>query len=247
MTDETIKTLPIIDGGPYSQLTKRQRLFVDEYLARRTAAAAYVAAGYKGEDATACAWQLLKKEKIADAVIERRRQLLDDIGVRQERVIAELYAIATSDVRKLEDELGETVPLHRLDAKTAASIASVEIEDVSIGGRVGKRYKYRFWDKTKALDRLGTFMKLWESGHGINIDNRKVEVHNHGSSADPRNEATLRAIDELIGAVRALGEGSGTAPSNSHGPLLSAPLRDEPEGHGAPVADGEDQGGTEPA
>jgi phage terminase small subunit len=245
MADETAKNLPVIDGGPYSKLTKRQRLFVDEYLASRTAAAAYLAAGYKGEDATACAWQLLKKPSIADAVIERRRQLLDDIGIRQERVVAELYAIATSDVRKLENELGETIPPHRLDAKTAASIASVEIEDVSIGGRVGKRYKYRFWDKTKALDKLGAWMKLWESGHAINIDNRKVEVHN-SSSPDARSEATLLAINELIGQVRALGEAVSAPKAHPNGSLLPAPVRDEPKGHGTSVVDGEDQGSSEP-
>lgn len=243
MTDETIKSLPVVEGGPYSQLTKRQRLFVDEYLASRTAAAAYIAAGYQGKDATACAWQLLKKPNIADAVIERRRQLLDDVGIRQERVILELAAIATSDPRKLVDGLGEVVPLHLLDPKTAASIASLEIEDVSIGGRVGKRYKYRFWDKPKALDKLGQWMKLWESAHvGINIDNRQVHV---STSPDGRSEATLRAVDELIGTIKSLGQVATAAQAYKNGSLLPAPVRDEPERHGAPLVDGEDQGSPE--
>jgi phage terminase small subunit len=244
MADETIKSLPVVQDGAYSKLTKRQRLFVDEYLASRTAASAYLAAGYKGENATACAWQLLKKRGIADAVVERRQQLLDDIGVRQERVIAELYAIGTVDIRKLETELGETIPLHRLDAKTAAAVSGVEIEEVSTGGRVGKRYKYRFYDKTKALDKLGQWMKLWESSHAINIDNRRVEVH---TSPDARSEATLRAINELIGTVRALGENQASPAHHPDRPLLSVAVRDEPKGHGAPVVDGEDQGGSDPA
>jgi phage terminase small subunit len=242
MTDETIKNLPVVQGGPYSQLTRRQRLFVDEYLASRTAAAAYVAAGYKGQDTTACAWQLLKKPLIADAVIERRRQLLDDVGIRQERVVTELAAIAFVDPRKLETELGETIPLHQLDSATAAAISGVEIEDVSIGGRIGKRYKYRFWDKPKALDKLGQWMKLWESAHvGINIDNRQVHVTSPGSGG----EAALRAIDELIGTIKQLGASAAATQAYKDGSLLPAPVRDAPEGHGTSVADDEDQGGSE--
>jgi phage terminase small subunit len=242
MTDETIKNLPVAEGGPYSQLTKRQRLFVDEYLASRTAAAAYVAAGYKGQDATACAWQLLKKPMVADAVIERRRQLLDDVGIRQERVILELGAIATADPRKLVDGLGEIVPVHLLDAQTAAAISSIEIEDVSIGGRVGKRYKYRFWDKPKALDKLGQWMKLWESAHAsINIDNRQVHV----TSPDGRSEATLRAVDELIGTIKSLGQSAAATQAYKDGSLLPIAICNESEGHGTSVVDDEDQGGPE--
>jgi phage terminase small subunit len=241
---ETIKTLPVIDGGPYSKCTKRQRLFVDEYLASRTAASAYIAAGYKGENPTDAAWMLLKKPLIRDAITERRAQLLDDVGLRQERVLCETYAIATSDPRRLENELGEVVPLHLLDAKTAAAIKAVEIEDVSIGGRVGKRYKYQFWDKPRALDKLGQWMKLWESAHAsINIDNRRVEVH---SASDPRSEATLRAVNDLIGAVRALGEGLPAPKDDPNGSLLPAAVRDAPQGHGAPVVAGEDSGDPEP-
>lgn len=244
MTEETIKNLPVVDGGPYSKCTKRQRLFVDEYLASRTAAAAYLAAGYKGENPTDAAWMLLKKPSIQDAISERRQQLLDDVGLRQERVLLETYAIGTSDARRLENELGETIPLHKLDAKTAAAIKSVEIETVSIGGRTGTRYKYQFWDKPKALDKLGQWMKLWDSAHAnIHIDNRRVEVH---SSPDPRSEATLRAVNDLIGVVRSLGAHQPSAPIDSHGSLLPVAVRDAAEGYGAPVAAGEDSGDPEP-
>lgn len=241
---ETIKSLPIIDGGPYSKCSKRQRLFVDEYLASRTAAGAYKAAGYKGENPTAAAWMLLKKPNIHDAVIERRQQLLDDVGVRQERVLLEMFAIATSDPGRLEDELGETIPLHLLDPRTRAAIKKIEIENISIGGRTGKRYKYEFWDKPKALDKIGQFMKLWDSPHGanINIDNRRVEVH---SAPDPRSEATLRAVNDLIGQVRALGASAATALPDPNRSILPIEVCDAPQGHGAPVDAGEGEGSSE--
>jgi phage terminase small subunit len=240
MADDTIKHLPTVEGGPYSKLTKRQKLFVDEYLASRTAAAAYVAAGYKGLHPTEAAWSLLKKPSISDAVIERRRQLLDDVGIRQERVVSELAAIGFVDIRKLENEIGDVIPLHQLDAATAAAVRAVEIEDVSIGGRLGKRYKYQFYDKVKALDKLGQWMKLWESAHAsINIDNRRVEIN---SSPDPRSEATLRAVNDLIESVRSLGAGTPVALPHPNGSVLPVAVRDASEGHGASVVVGEDSG-----
>lgn len=242
MSHETIKTLPVIEGGAYSKLEPRQKLFVDEYLAQRTAAAAYVAAGYRGKKPTEAAWMLLKKPHIADAIIERRKQLLDDVGIRQERVLLETYAIGTADPRRLVDEFGEIIPLHLLDAKTAAAIQSLEVEDVSIGKRTGKRYKYKFWDKPKALDKLGQWMKLWESAHAsINIDNRRVEVN---ASPDPRSEATLRAVDELIEAVRSLGTHEAAALPHPDRSVLPAEICDAPKGLGASVVAGEDEGGS---
>lgn len=250
------KRLQIVEGGPYASCTPRERRFVDEYICNGLAAGpAMIAIGYKGKKPHAVGRQWLQRGRVSDACIERRHQLLDDLGVRSERVVRELFAIATLDPRKLvdttprEDEDGQPVmarlkPLHELDAATAAAISSIEVENISINGRVGTRYKYRFNDKTKALDRLGQFLDLWgsSSGTSINIDNRRVEVNQHVGGTE-----ALRAVNELIGRVAAIGAPSADAPPHQNGSLLPVEVRDVSPGHGASVATTKSKGGSEPA
>lgn len=248
------KRLQIVEGGPYASCTPRERRFVDEYICNGLAAGpAMIAIGYKGKKPHAVGRQWLQRGRVSDACIERRHQLLDDLGVRSERVIRELFAVATLDPRKLvdtsprgpDDEPGARLkPLEELDSATAAAISSIEVENISINGRVGTRYKYRFNDKIKALDRLGQFLDLWgsSSGTSINIDNRRVEVNQHVGGTE-----ALRAVNELIGRVAAIGTPSADAPPHPHGSLLPVEVRDVSPGHGASVATTKSKGGSEQA
>lgn len=241
---ETSKLLPVEDGGPYSTCTRRQRRFVDEYIANgKTAAQAIRAIGYKGDNPTNAAWMMLKNPLVQDAIRERRKQLIDDVGVRQERVLTEMYAIATCDPRRIEDDEGRPIPLHKLDAATAAAISSVEIEDISSNGESGRRYKYKFHNKAPMLDKLGQFMKMWESNHttNVNVDNRKVEVN---ASVNAGDSEALRRIDELVRTVKSLGAPKAATTFSEDGSVLPAEVCDVPNGRGTSMDDGTNQGGA---
>lgn len=223
MTD----ALPASTKSAYSRLPRRYRRFVDEYVTGKSGTDSILAAGCKSQHARTVASRLLRKPDIQAALEERTREVVADAGVRHERVVRELYAIATLDPRNVVDpETGIAVPLERMDAATAAAISSVEVENISINGETGTRYKYRFWDKGKALDKLGQYLKLWDAARThVNVDARSVTVHGADSDA-------VRRVDEFVRRIATQG---GAAASGANGPVLPAPLCDGAGGRGSPV------------
>lgn len=183
-------------------------------------------AGYKGQWAHTVAAKWAKRPQVRAAIEERAKQLAEDVGVRQHVVLRQLLAIATVDPRKLEDENGRAIPLHLLDAETAAAISSVDVENISINGETGTRYKYKFWDKVKANVQLGQFAGAFQPGTThVNVDARSVTVHGADSDA-------VRRVDEFVRRIATQG---GAAASGANGPVLPAPLRDGASGRGSPV------------
>lgn len=178
---------------------------------------------------------MLQRPYLAQAVEERTKAYLDEIGVRHERIVRELYAIATVDPRKLEDENGKAIPLHKLDDATAAAISGVDVENISINGETGTRYKYKFWDKNKALDKLGQYRKLWDTkGPTVNVDARSVTVNATGGA-----EALQEAI-RLLEQARAIAAPIAATLSDTDGSVLPAAVRDEPPRRRASLDAGED-------
>jgi hypothetical protein len=220
----------------YDRLPRRHKRFVDEYVGGKTAAEALRSIGGKSRHARTVAWRLLLEPDIEAAVKERTAQVIADMGVKHEQVIREMYWLATCDPRKLVNGEGVQIPLHQLPADIAACISSVEIENVSYNDETGVRYKYRFWDKTKMLDKLGVYLKLWDTkGPTVNVDARSVT--NNVIAASP--EALSGAV-RLLEQARAIAAPAATALGHSNGPLLPAAVRDEPAGRGTPVDAGKD-------
>lgn len=225
----------------YQSLPRRYRRFVDHYVTGLTGVAAIQAVGCKSPHARTVAARVLRRPEVQAALEERTREVIADAGVRHERIIREMYAIATSDPRKLVDPAtGMAVPLEKLDADIAAAISSVEVENISINGETGTRYKYRLWDKNKAADKLGQYLKLWDATRtSVTVDARSVTVNNGGG------EAVLRAVDELLARAARVGESAANPPVDPHGPVLPAAVRDGSAGHRSSVDAGADSGSPE--
>lgn len=144
---------------PSDGLTPMQRAFVREYLVDLTAGAAARRAGYSSATANQQAYELLKhpliRAEIDTALAAREARTL----ITQDRVLTELARIAFFDPRRLLDEGGNPIPLHLLDADTAAAIASLDIQDL-FEGRGDERHpigvvrKYKIADKMVALTNL---------------------------------------------------------------------------------------------
>lgn len=187
------------------------------------------------------AHKFLKRADIQEAIAEREQFYLGELGIRAERVLRETLAIATLDPRKLIGADGKPLKLQDLDDATAAAIAGLELEDISINGETGTRYKFKFWDKNKALDKLGQFKKLWDTkGPTVNVDARSVTnntVHVGGGEA-------IRAVAELGRAIAAIGASARASAPDQNGPVLPAPIRAEQAGRGASVDAGKDQGSS---
>jgi hypothetical protein len=81
-------------------------------------------------------------------------------------MLEEEKAIAFSDIRKLFDEHGSLIEPHQLPDDIARAVAGIEIIDLE----AGKKYKYKLWDKGKALDRLEKIFGMFAP------DKHEVEV-----------------------------------------------------------------------
>lgn len=229
------------EASAYERLSRRERRFVDQYVPGLTGAEAVRSIGYKGAQPERMAWRWLQRPHIQAAIEEREAHYIREMGVRAERIMRETIAIATADPRKLEDEHGKAIPLHKLDASTAAAISGVEIENISINGETGTRYKIKFWDKNKALDKLGQFRKLWDTkGPTVNVDARSVT----NNTVNVGGEQAVSGAVRLLEQARAIGVSAPAALGHSHGSVLPAAVRDESPGCGASVDAGEDSGSS---
>lgn len=136
-----------------------QRAFVREYLVDLSAGRAARRAGYSAATADQAGHALRRHPIIRaaiDAELDTRKAATQ---VTQERVLTELARIAFFDPRRLLDDDGNPIPLHLLDADTAAVIGALEIEDLFEGRGEARRpvgvvRKYKTADKMAALTNL---------------------------------------------------------------------------------------------
>ena len=90
------------------KMTRKQELFIQEYLVDLCGAAAARRAGYSGKGAKNQAWRLLRDPEIKRAVDAAMEERLERIQVRQDEVIRELKTVAMAQA---SDESGAQVKL----------------------------------------------------------------------------------------------------------------------------------------
>lgn len=161
------------------RLTAKQQRFVEEYLIDFNATKASIRAGYSARTAGKIGSQLLGKTGISAAIDEGRIRAAEKAGVTVEQIIRHAAAVAFSDIRQLYDEHGELLPIHRWPDGVAESIAGIEIEELFEGRgesreRVGRLHKIKRWDKTKALEILAKYKKLFDDGPKVNLQGAVV-------------------------------------------------------------------------
>jgi phage terminase small subunit len=168
-------------------LNARQCKFVTEYLIDLNATKSAIRAGYSARTAEKIGQENLRKPEIAAAVREaldaRERRTL----ITADRILRELGRIAFFDPRKVYDEDGNLIPVHRLSDDEAAVIAGIEvIETISDDGArvVSRTKKLRFWDKNSALEKAMRHLSLF---------NDKLDVTLRGSLADRLHKARTRS------------------------------------------------------
>jgi phage terminase small subunit len=91
-------------------------------------------------------------------------------GLDVDRSLREIARVAYGDVRKLYREDGSLIPVHELDADTAAMVASIEHEDEYAGrgenrSIVGRTTKVKTWSKVEALEKASKVHGLYAVDH----------------------------------------------------------------------------------
>ena len=154
-------------------LTPKEEEFCRQYLVLRNGARAAIAAGYAEKRASATACELRAKRKIQERLQELEEEWRRDSEISKEQLIAELKAIAFSNI---QDDLlpvakdpqlclpfGEEV-IRALPARprhVTASISGVKI--------TAKGVEIRRYDKVSALGKLADILGLTK-GADVNLN-----------------------------------------------------------------------------
>jgi phage terminase small subunit len=150
-----------------AKMTKKQQLFIQEYLIDLNATQAAIRAGYSPDSAQEIGSQnlskLMVKNAIDKAIAERSRRT----GINQERVILELAKIAflnPTDVINMDEATikGES------NRDDTAAIASVKVKRIPTEeGEITER-EVKTYDKIKALELLGKHLGMFKDNLNIN-------------------------------------------------------------------------------
>jgi len=118
-----------------------------------------------------------------DAYIKKRQKEMAEIAhATQDRVILEERRIAFLDIRGLFKEDGSLVSPTQLPEDLARAVAGLEVTETEIAGVKTTKYKYKFSDKGRALERLSKFLGLYE------LDNQQRGI----------------TFDQLLGVLKSL-------------------------------------------
>lgn len=141
-------------------MTKKQKIFADEYLIDLNATRAYRVAYpsvKKDETAAAAAARMLRNVKVAAYIQERMQERQKRIEITQDMVLQELAAIAfakATDYAEIKNECVKIKDTGDLDEQQVRAIAGIK------EGKFGVEIKLN--DKEKALELLGRHLGMFK-------------------------------------------------------------------------------------
>jgi phage terminase small subunit len=143
---------------------QRRKLFATAYLSNGSnATQAAIAAGFSEKTAYSAGCRLLKHVDVQAIIQAAAKKVEEQCGLTLERTLKEIARLAYADPRKLFKEDGSLKQIHELDDDTAATIASVEVDEIGTDGVViGMTRKVKQWDKKGALDMAMKFHGAYE-------------------------------------------------------------------------------------
>ncbi|WP_374250360.1 terminase small subunit [Xanthobacter sp.] len=187
-------------------MTPKQATFVREYLTDLNATQAAIRAGYSKRTAAFIGAENLKKPYVAAAVEAAMAERAARTEITADRVLKELAKLAFFDIRKAFNWDGSLKPLDEMDDETAASIAGLEVSELSDadGNAVGRVKKIKLADKRAALVDIGRHLGMW---------NDKVTLQ-----GDADNPLVLLVQQLQGGAIKPVDVVPPEEPAAVHGP-----------------------------
>jgi len=158
----------------FDALADSQRIFVLEYLSSYNATKSAIKAGYSEKSARALASQLLSNVNIQAALEEEQAKRSKELRVDASRLIEEESLIAFSDAAEACDpETGELLPPHRLPEHLRRNLQGIDMDKIVTfrddETTTTYKYKYRFGDKGRALERIEKLLGLYIEKHQVEI------------------------------------------------------------------------------
>lgn len=144
----------------FNTLTAQQQRFVEQYLIDLCATQAAIRAGYSVRSADTLGPRLVRNSGVAAAIESAVAERVKRTNVSQDSVIAELSAIAFSNMRTYAEWGPDGVELKDsafLDGVEASCVA--EVSQTRTAG--GESLKFKLHDKVAALKLLGQHVGLF--------------------------------------------------------------------------------------
>ena len=153
-------------------MTKKQKLFVQEYLIDLNATQAAIRAGYSPDTAGSIGSENLKKPEIKAAIEKAMAERSKRCGINADRVLTELAKIGFANIKDIANlETGEVLP----DAKIEdlACIQSIKVKP----SEWGTEHEVKMYDKKAALVDLGRHLGLFKDNLAISgLDAEKTKL-----------------------------------------------------------------------
>ncbi len=175
-------------------LTAQQKMFAYNILEGMNQTDAYLSAGYKCTRSAARrnAARLMTNVDIQDAIEKVQGRAAEKAEISQQRILEEEGHLAFLNPQGLVNENGKLLDLHELPDDVARAIVGLDVVRQNDGSL---KYKYRFTDKGKSLERLSRHLGMY---------NDKLNL---GFSAETLNAILSGLPEEYASAVReALGK-----------------------------------------
>ncbi len=168
-------------------MTKKQKIFADEYLIDLNATRAYRVAYpsvKKDETARANGSRMLTNDNVAQYISERMQERQQRTEVTQDMVVKELAAIAFARATDYAAVRGGTVCI-----KDTGSLSDQQIRAIA-GIKEGTNgIEIKLNDKEKALELLGRHLGMW---------NDKIKVDGEITANNPFEGLTTEELKKLV-------------------------------------------------
>lgn len=157
-----------------AKLLPQHKLFADNYLQDQSGRRAYLETYPKCKSPAAAdsnAYKLLKRPDVKAYLQLRFAEKAAEFDINTDRILKEESCLAYSDLRKTFSE-GVLISPDNLPEEIARAVAGFEMIERSIYSKEGDiletitTFKYRFWDKGRALQRLESYLGMDRSGDG---------------------------------------------------------------------------------
>jgi len=146
--------------GEFEALPVRQQMFVREYLSNGLKCAqALRAVGYSECSARRHTSRFTKNPTIARIVTRQAGRAMARREITAERVLDEMAKVAFFDPRRIFDAKGGLLAPGEIGDEEAAAIAGLDVRQTQDGSELKK---IRLADKTKSLEMLGRYLRLFQ-------------------------------------------------------------------------------------
>lgn len=188
-------------------MTKRQKIFIREYLVDLNATRAAVSAGYSEKTASEQASRLLTNVKIKSEIEHLLQKTMQRLDITVEKVLGELAKLGFANMKDyIKINNGDPyVDFSALTRDQAAAIQEVTVEEYTEGRgedkRDIKRTKFKLAEKRGSLELLGKYLKLFTD----RVEHTGTITHEHFDASKLTDEQLAEA-DKLIESAHVVGD-----------------------------------------